>query len=371
MTTLPPLTLVVADGVLDDPRTLAETFERALVARGAAGALQVVGDDDLSDAVAVAAEGGDVVVMPPPSEDLAEILPALPEGRTVIRFDRANRGPDRSRSILRHIWGRGTDGVRFAVDAWFFHTTSPATRITYGEDPEQYGELRLPEGDGPFAVAVLVHGGYWRSRWEVDLMDAMAVDLTARGYATWNIEYRRPDSAGWDAMTSDVAAALGTLADIDAPLDLARVVTLGHSAGGQIVVRLAADIARTEEARVVPALSFSLAGALDLVAGDDRWTGNGAMSAALGGHAAELPSRYAQSSPRHRVPIGLPVATIVGAADDLDLVDMTRSFVAAAREAGDDVVSCEGPGGHFGVIDPQSEIWPRIIEVVTSRVPAS
>jgi acetyl esterase/lipase len=36
--------------------------------------------------------------------------------------------------------------------------------VAYGPHPSQVGELYVPEGDGPFPVVVLVHGGYWLAR---------------------------------------------------------------------------------------------------------------------------------------------------------------------------------------------------------------
>jgi acetyl esterase/lipase len=241
----------------------------------------------------------------------------------------------------------------------------------YGPDPDQRADLRLPPGVSPAAghpVAVLVHGGYWRSRWRADLMDAMAVDLTARGLATWNVEYRRPDVHGWDATTADVAAALRALADVDARVDLTRVATLGHSAGGQLVTRLAADVGGDRSAAVRPALTVSLAGVLDLVAGDRRGVGGGAVPAALGGHADELPDVYRASSPAQRLPIGLPVGVVLAYDDDPILLDMGRSFAAAARAAGDDVALLEGEGDHFALIDPGAAIWPRVVALVESRI---
>ncbi|MFD2350938.1 alpha/beta hydrolase [Nonomuraea ferruginea] len=85
---------------------------------------------------------------------------------------------------------------------------------------------------GPSPVVVLVHGGYWRSVWAADLMEALCADLTARGFAVWNLEYRRPDLHGWDATTADVAAGMEALTRLDAPLDLGRLAVAGHSAGG-------------------------------------------------------------------------------------------------------------------------------------------
>ncbi|WP_432504552.1 alpha/beta hydrolase family protein [Kineococcus arenarius] len=266
------------------------------------------------------------------------------------------------------------DAFAFAVDTWFFARTAPATRHSYGIDPDQYAELRLPGGSGPFPVAVLVHGGYWRSRWQADLMEAVAADLTARGYATWNVEYRRPDRHDWDATTADVAAALRALAGLDAPLDLQRVVLLGHSAGGQLVVRLAADVTAASTAAgackpVRPALTVSLAGCLDLESIHDRHLSEGAVALALGGSPAELPQVYAASSPLRRLPIGSPVAVVCCRGDDPDLLDASRRYAAAARAAGDDVAVLEEDGDHFSVVDPRTRVWQRTLDLVTSRVP--
>jgi acetyl esterase/lipase len=92
-------------------------------------------------------------------------------------------------------------------------------------------------------VAVLLHGGFWRARYDLRLEDPLIADLTKRGWATWNLEYRRlgPLSrGGWPATLEDVAAGIDHLGRIDEPLDLARVVAIGHSAGGQLALWAAA-----------------------------------------------------------------------------------------------------------------------------------
>ena len=93
----------------------------------------------------------------------------------------------------------------------------------YGRHRSQVAELTLPDGSGPHPVVVLIHGGCWRARYDRHLMDELAADLAARGWAAWNVEYRRVGpraGGGWPATFDDVAAAIDHLAEVDAPLDL-------------------------------------------------------------------------------------------------------------------------------------------------------
>ncbi|WP_298461092.1 alpha/beta hydrolase [uncultured Cellulomonas sp.] len=383
------LRVVLARGAVPDVGAAREVVERALTTSGVPGELVTsagpaeiasavrwsAGDpaDDAADEPAGEPTTAEVVlVLPADAPDVADLR--LPEGAAILRVDLGDRAPDRSPGVRRHVRGRGPRGFADAVTAWSVHRSHPATVHRYGPHPDQRADLRVPPGPPPpdgYPVAVLVHGGYWRSRWESDLMEPMAADLVDRGWATWNVEYRRPDGHGWDATTADVAAALDALAGVArarADVDLARVVTIGHSAGGQLVARLAADVAADPAAPVRPALTVSLAGVLDLVAGDRHGLGDGAVAAALGGRADAVPAAYAASSPAARLPVGLPVAVVCGLADDPHLLAMARGFVRAATAAGDDVLAVEDDGDHFAVIDPRSAIWGRVAELVTARV---
>jgi len=76
----------------------------------------------------------------------------------------------------------------------------------YGSDPAQFGELTLPDGRALGTVVVL-HGGFWGARYDLSLGRPLAADLAARGYAAWNLEYRRSgNGGGWPATFEDVAA---------------------------------------------------------------------------------------------------------------------------------------------------------------------
>jgi len=106
-------------------------------------------------------------------------------------------------------------------------------RIPYGPGPQHFGDLRLP-ASGPRPLVVIVHGGAYRNAYHLDLMDDLAEDLLRRGFASWNIEYRRMGDPGaeWPGLFQDVAAAADRVVAM-APehgLDLGRVVVLGHSA---------------------------------------------------------------------------------------------------------------------------------------------
>src|SRR5262245_49776128 len=105
----------------------------------------------------------------------------------------------------------------------------------YGTAPQQFAELRLPEGTGPFPVVVVIHGGCWVGYASAEYTVPIAAALTKEGWATWNLEYRgaHEPGGGWPGTFLDVAHGVDALREASAtyPLDLTRVVVMGHSAG--------------------------------------------------------------------------------------------------------------------------------------------
>src|SRR3954447_18667063 len=170
-------------------------------------------------------------------------------------------------------------------------------RHRYGDHVHQFADLLLPpETDAPLPVAVLLHAGFWREQYALDLAEDLARDLARRGWAAWNVEYRRVgegSGGGYPATLEDVAAAIDFLQTLDAPLDLGRVVTVGQSAGGHLALWAA-----TREAPAVPlAGAVSQAGVPDLRAADCLGLGDSAAADFMGGHAGERADAYADASP--------------------------------------------------------------------------
>ena len=59
--------------------------------------------------------------------------------------------------------------------------------------------------------------------------------------------------------------------------------------------------------------------------------GEGATAEFMGGHAADVPDRYADASPIERLPSGVPVLLVHGDADERVPVELSRSYADAAR----------------------------------------
>ncbi|MDB5849293.1 MAG: hypothetical protein JWP29_3045, partial [Rhodoferax sp.] len=200
-------------------------------------------------------------------------------------------------------------------------------RMPYGPAPQQFGELRLPAGTGPHPVIVLVHGGCWRNRYDLVYVTRLAAWLTARGWATWTIEYRRlgDPGGGWPGTLLDAGAAVDALRDLakTAPLDLTRIIAAGHSAGGQLALWLASRAQLPADSDLFRADPLPLAGVLGLAAicDLDRFrigpadTCHAAVDLLLQGGPAQVPRRYAEASPLRRLPLGVRQALVQGEED--------------------------------------------------------
>jgi acetyl esterase/lipase len=235
-----------------------------------------------------------------------------------------------------------------------------AATIRYGDGPSQVGELTLPGGT-PRGTVVVIHGGFWKAAYDLDLGRPLAASLVEHGWAAWNIEYRRVGGGGGVPQTlDDVAAAIDALADQDLPLE--RVVAIGHSAGGHLAT-WAASSGRFERwpSRVGVTGVVSQAGVLDLWSAYRDGLGGGAVARFLGHPPGPDDVRL---DPLHQVPLDVPVHCVHAVDDDVVPVTQSRAYVAAATNAGARAELTEVRGDHFTVIDPASEAWRQTLEIL-------
>jgi acetyl esterase/lipase len=255
-------------------------------------------------------------------------------------------------------------------------------RIAYGSDPLQYGELWLPKGpvDGKLRpVAVLIHGGCWQADLPgTELMDYMAADLQARGYAVWNLEYRRigHPGGGYPGTFQDIARGVDYLRAFSREdnLDLDRVVIIGHSAGGHLATWAAArrNLPQTSplwfELPLIPRGVVSLAGIHDLADfranGPSRCGGPKTIDDLV--DATRSGDLYADTSPSRLGPTPVSTLLVYGA---LDPIVPARLAPASERDAGPRAKTEVIAGaGHFELIDPMSAAWKTTIAPAVDRL---
>lgn len=241
--------------------------------------------------------------------------------------------------------------------------------IPYGDDFLQFGELRIPEGSGPFPTVVYIHGGCWLSAYDLDYVSAVCADLVKEGYAVWTPEYRRVGDEGgaYPNTFTDIQLAINYLRDLKKqfPLNIERTVVMGHSAGGHLALWMAAQKKMSKNSpfynsNPLPLKGvISLAGITDLAAYDA--VGNDCSTAVIklmDGNATEQLSRYEESSPILLLPTGVPTRLIHGDLDPIVPIAQSETFAAKAQEKGDDtkILTVKG-GSHFDMASPYSAAW--------------
>ncbi|MET0401363.1 MAG: alpha/beta hydrolase [Cystobacter sp.] len=264
---------------------------------------------------------------------------------------------------------------------WMLETPAPPAdlRIPYGDITHQFGDLRLPRGEGPHPVVVVIHGGFWRARYDLEHAGHLCADLTRRGWATWSLEYRRvghPDG-GWKGTFEDVGLGTDYLRTLATryPLDLKRVTVMGHSAGGHLALwlagrgKLAAGRPLHTASPLIPRGAVSLAGVVDLERAFALHLGEGIVESFLGGTPTQVPERYRLGSPLALLPLGVKQVLIHGTEDDTVPVSLSEGYQQRAASLGETVKLVRLPGaGHFEVINPRAKEWPQIVEALDSLV---
>lgn len=234
----------------------------------------------------------------------------------------------------------------------------PDERVPYGGDPNQFLELRVPSVKAPYPVLLNIHGGYWRAKYNLTHAGHLCEALRAAGFATFNAEYRRVGNpgGGWPGTFEDIRSAYRFLQQESARfrLDLNRFVIMGHSAGGQLALCLAAHEPSLRNA-------ISLAGVVDLKQAFARHLSNDAVVEFLGGNPGAVPEHYREADPMELSISPARQWLLHGAIDDTVPPEFSRDYVARKKKARESVELMEIPhAGHFDLIDPGGKAFQQV-----------
>lgn len=238
-------------------------------------------------------------------------------------------------------------------------------RVAYGKDPNQFVDLRRPKGK-PSGSLLFIHGGYWRAKYDLGYAGHLCRSLSDDGWTTINVEYRRVgnEGGGWPGTFSDLRAATQLVFSSAKQwgIDLARLVVMGHSAGGQLAFALAAHESKLRYA-------VALAGLLDLRRAYELHLSNDAVVEFLGGPPAQVAEHYAEASP---IELRVPAKQLVvhGTADGAVPYEISDAYVKRKHKQEDVTFLSLPECGHFEIVDPRTQQWRQIV-TVTQKLLAS
>lgn len=247
--------------------------------------------------------------------------------------------------------------------------TAPNARFVYGSDSApQYADLRLPSSAAPpngYPLIVFIHGGAWRSEWSKNYTEAFVEALTRQGFATWDLEFRRIGhrGGGYPGTFEDIADGADHLRVIakSHPLDMDRVVAVGHSSGGHLALWLAGRHRLPESSGLYRAEPLALRGVISIAGVNDL-----ELSYTLGGREDVLTllgvdssesgvGRFKETNPARLLPFGVPQTLMIGDLDSPWRLEMTQRYAENAMAAGDTTRVVIVPGAnHMDVVDARS-----------------
>ena len=273
----------------------------------------------------------------------------------------------------------------------------PDVKIAYGKDALQFGELWLPKAETSTTstepktkasanklhpVAVLIHGGCWLAELPgVELMWHMADNLRNHGIAVWSIEYRRLGHAGggYPGTFLDIANGADHLRVIAEKyhLDLSRVITVGHSAGGHLALWAAArpNLPQNSALRIASPLKINAVVGLAAIPDLQLFARSGAH--ACGENTVDrLVDREGRGNEAFRdtsitelLPLNVKQVLIHGVFDSIvpPYIGMQYQTKAKAKEEAVEV-KVIADAGHFEVIAPWSAAWKEVLAAIIDRM---
>lgn len=257
---------------------------------------------------------------------------------------------------------------------WYPIDERPGSAADTGQN---WADLYLPAGPqrvDSIPLVVLIHGGAWQSALGANIFDGLARELAGRGFAVYNVEYRRIGSGGgWPNTFRDVAHALDNIIEVDRKypqLTIDDELVVGHSAGAQLAVWASTRKnlkANEEGSRPVfrPTRVISLAGPLDMVYAANH--GDDHIVTVLGGRPSEVPDRYASVDPIQNIDPTVPVIALHGTRDTIVAPANSERYVAAVKHRGGRAAVELLPGDtHTSIVSARSPHYQHVLHVITT-----
>ena len=208
----------------------------------------------------------------------------------------------------------------------------------------------VPEGEGPFAACILVHGGGFTKGDKQSFIVPLFEPLAKTGFAWFTINYRLAPQHAWPACAEDVNTAIRWVKAHAAEykVDPARIALIGESAGGHLVSW--AGVTAEADTRVAAVVPFYAPH--DLVAQVSRRNALGGLGGLIGMTELNEAARQklAEISPMNRIQPDLPpFLQIHGDADEQVPYSQSVNFEAKMKAAGNACETIPIPGGGHGM----------------------
>ena len=261
---------------------------------------------------------------------------------------------------------------------------APPHKVTYGAHADQYAELWLPDTPGcSLPVVVLIHGGCWRADLPgPELVAFLSQAIAQQGVAVWSVTYRRVGTKAenfspYPDTFLDVAAAADKLREI-APrykLDLNRVITTGHSAGGHLAIWLAARPKIASTSPLYAATPLPVKATVGIAALADLQYAKSASAHACGSDTVDLlintkqrkDAAYLDTSVTPLLPLGVSQTLISGVYDGIVAPAHALRYRERAKAKGEMVTLLTlDDSGHFELIAPWTAPGALVVESIVN-----
>lgn len=260
-----------------------------------------------------------------------------------------------------------------------------------GEHEDQFCRIHyldsmLSAFDEKLPVVIILHGGFWKNEWTINnaAHTTLAPSLVlANRYIAVEVEYRRRESlgGGYHGSQDDVATSINYLSELanTYPIDLERVIILGHSAGGQLCL-WAADhqkkksLSNPEQFVVVPRLAVAVSPITDMIGAYERHLSDEGDATEkymqCKPDSEENIQKYHEASPLHRLPTDVPMILVTGFGDKDVPMDMVLSFRDAVLEGGGtaELILCAEEDDHYVPMNSSSAVWNEIQQAIVEAV---